>query len=55
MDLETAPRDQTGKFLFDRSEEWLRVGQHDEPDFSIDGLHASSLLARFFSRLFKRR
>ena len=56
MDLETVPRDaQTGKFLFDRSEEWLRVGQHDEPDFSVDGLHKPSLLARLLGRLLKQQ
>jgi len=56
MDLETAPRDaQAGKFLFDPSEEWLRARQHDEPDLVVDGLHDSSVLARFFGRLLKRR
>ncbi|HSG65033.1 MAG TPA: hypothetical protein VLD39_08530 [Gammaproteobacteria bacterium] len=56
MDLETSPRDtQTGKLLFNSSEEWLRAGEHGEPDLAVDGLRGSSLLARFLGRLFKKR
>lgn len=32
--------------LFDPSEEWLRVAEQEEPDFSVDGLRSRSVIER---------
>lgn len=56
MDLDSTRREsQTGKFLFDPSADWLRAGQHREPDLAVDGLRSSSLLSRFFGKLLRKR
>ena len=43
------------KLLFDPSEDWMRAGKGEEPDFSVDGLGHSSLLERVFKLIGKRK
>lgn len=56
MDLDNTQRNAVPpKLLFDPSEDWIRAGKSDEPDFDVDGLGRSPLFERVLKLIGMRK